>query len=272
VNGPTVELDRLAGNPEGTPSHPPVMHELLRHIAGSIDADGKADVLCAPRHRCVDADNLAAPVCQRSAGIPRVESGVGLDDALDETTGRGPQAPPERADDPGGHRRVIPERVADSDDQLSDAQLGGTSESGMFQIAARDAKHGKIGFGIVAHNRGLDGAAVRERYGNSGPISNDMAVSKNVAVRRVDDARPQTQGSPILSYRSDADHGRPDSPEGPRDQIGIGVKQLKLRIGKHTKRNAFDNGVVQPGPMAGHHPAIRLIGSGAGTGHITSPF
>jgi len=48
-----------------------------------IDRDGKAESLCRKNDSGVDADHLAAGVDQRSAGISRIERGIGLDDIVD---------------------------------------------------------------------------------------------------------------------------------------------------------------------------------------------
>ena len=56
---------------------------------------------------------------QRTAGIPRIERGIGLDDIVHEPARGRAQGAPQRRDDAGGHGLRIAERIADGDGHLT---------------------------------------------------------------------------------------------------------------------------------------------------------
>src|SRR5438034_628875 len=73
-----------------------------------VDADRKADTLRRQDHGGVHADDIAARVDERAAGVARVERGVGLDDAVDETSALRAHRSTQRADDAGGDGALEP--------------------------------------------------------------------------------------------------------------------------------------------------------------------
>ena len=77
------------------------LDQVVHHVPREVARDGEADALVAAglaEDGGVDADELAARVDQRAAGVARVDGGVGLDEVL---VGREPpfEAAPGRADD-----------------------------------------------------------------------------------------------------------------------------------------------------------------------------
>src|SRR5437016_14643222 len=100
-----------------------------------------SDSLRGTDHRGVDADGAAVAVDQRAAGIARVERCVGLDDAVDQPPRRTTQATSERADDAGGDCRLKPQRIADRDDDLPDAQPGRAAEFGKGHPARSESQY-----------------------------------------------------------------------------------------------------------------------------------
>jgi hypothetical protein len=140
-------------------------------------------------HRGVDADNPAVAVDQWAAGITRVQRRVGLDHAVDQPPGRAAQAAAERADDAGRDRRLKPERIADRDDQLADAQPRRAAEFGIGQPAGGKAQDCQIGRRIVADRCGFDLAAVGHRGGEPARAGDDMVVGQEITVRGEDDPK-----------------------------------------------------------------------------------
>ncbi len=103
--------------------------------------------------RGVDADDLAAQVDQRAAGVAGVDGRVGLHGVdVGGVVGRLPRRdrPVERADDAGGHRGAQPERRADGDHALPDPEPAGGAERGR-------AEAGRVG--RVEHGQVVDRAA-----------------------------------------------------------------------------------------------------------------
>ena len=85
-----------------------------------IRGDSETQTLRAGDDRRVHADDFAARVDERPAGVPRVERRVGLNDVVHQPARPRPQRSTQRADDPGGDRGREPERVADRDHELAD--------------------------------------------------------------------------------------------------------------------------------------------------------
>jgi len=111
---------------------------------------------CARDDRGVHADHLPRPIAQRTAGVSGVERGIGLNDVLDESSGARPQAAPERAHHPGGHRAVEAERIADGHHQLPDAKLRRAPERQRREPQVRTDQRG-VALRIIAqqHRRAL---------------------------------------------------------------------------------------------------------------------
>src|SRR5262249_20502411 len=101
--------------------HRAMRHELLHDAARHVDRYREAAAASAAARtddRRVDADELAAQVDERAAGIARIDGRVGLDEVLvvlDVEAGAA-----ERADDSGGDGLAEAEGIADGDDEIAD--------------------------------------------------------------------------------------------------------------------------------------------------------
>ena len=110
-------------------------------LLGGVDRDREADAavgLRRGRDLRVDADDAAARIEQRAAGVAGVDRGVGLHDVVDrEVVGRLDRAT-ERGDDARRQRALQPERAADRDRRLADLQAASRSRasSGVSLCAA----------------------------------------------------------------------------------------------------------------------------------------
>lgn len=82
---------------------------------------------CAWEARCTPgwrrADDLAARVEQRAAGIPWIQRGIRLDDVGDQAARACAHAAAQRTDDARGDGLLEPERIADGDRDLAAAQV-----------------------------------------------------------------------------------------------------------------------------------------------------
>ena len=97
-----------------------VANQPRRDESRRVARDREAEALCRHDDRGVDADDVAARVDQRPAGVAGVERGVGLNDVVDQPPGLGAQRPAERADDARGDRMLKTVGVADGDRHLPD--------------------------------------------------------------------------------------------------------------------------------------------------------
>ena len=101
-------------------------HDVLRHVGRNREAD--ADVAARGRQDLrVDADQLAARVDQRAAGVALVDRRVGLDEVLEAAVADAGRAAL-RADDAHGDGLADAERIADGEHDVADAHRVGVAE------------------------------------------------------------------------------------------------------------------------------------------------
>src|SRR6185369_16422887 len=117
-----IEHDRLPREAQTTATHAAFAHQRGGDIRCDVATDGEADSLRAAGDRGIDADDASRAVDERAARVAWIQRRVGLNHAFDESARARPQAATERADDARSHRRLIAERIADRDDELTDAQ------------------------------------------------------------------------------------------------------------------------------------------------------
>ena len=162
---------RPAGDPDPGAAHAAVAHQRGDDAAGGrVDGDREAEPDAGDGG--VDADDVAAAVDERAAGVAGVERRVGLDDVVDDPgrlAGARRQRAAERGHHAGGHRAGEAVRVADRDDELADAQRGGVAELGRRVRLALGAQDGEVGERVRSHHARLDLAAVGERGLNARP-------------------------------------------------------------------------------------------------------
>ena len=156
---------RPAGDAEVGAPHPAVVHKVADHLARCIvDRHGEPEP--HTRHGGVDSDELAARVDQRSAGVARVESGVGLNHVVDHphrAPRPGRQRAPEGRDDAGRHRAGEAVWVADCDDELAYTQVRGLAERCWNQVVGVAAQHREVRQRVGARDTEADLAPVHER-------------------------------------------------------------------------------------------------------------
>ena len=127
--------------------------------------DGKTEPLGRQNDRGVDADDFAERVDQRTAGVARIERGVGLNHVVDQPAGLGTKRAAERADDAGGDAVLKTVRIADGDGELADANLFRIAQRRRDQSAGGNANHREIGAGIVADDGGVEAPAIAQSHG-----------------------------------------------------------------------------------------------------------
>ena len=127
-------IDVLRQDADPAADHAAVIEDVLHDAAGQIHRNRKADALDADvaavalvEHRGIDADQLAARIDQRAAGIAGIDGGIGLNEILEggdaELTAAG------GADDAMGHGLRQPERIADRQHRIADLQLIGAARA-----------------------------------------------------------------------------------------------------------------------------------------------
>ena len=117
----------------------------------------------AREDRGVDADEPAAEIDQRAAGIAGIDGGVGLDEEL--IVADADLCARDRRDDAVRHGLADAERIADREHQVADLQLVGIAEVEHREalVGALEAQHGEIAALVLEHDLGLELALVGER-------------------------------------------------------------------------------------------------------------
>lgn len=153
----------LTGNADVASRDPAVADETRGDEFCHVDGDGEADALCRQNDRGIHADYFATGVDERSAGVARVERGVRLDHAIDQSSASRPHGASERTDDAGRHRGLETERAANRNRQLTGTDQVGVAKPRRNLIRRRYAHDGQIGIRVVADHAGSAARAVDER-------------------------------------------------------------------------------------------------------------
>src|SRR5882672_2603077 len=129
--------------------------ELRRHFPELFDRDREADALARWIHGRVDPHYGAARIEQRSAGVPRVDGRIGLDEVVvSGTAARVDVPPPLEADDAGRHRAREPERIADRHHPFPHLQpLALAHRQHRERLVAFDFQQREVGGLVMSHER-----------------------------------------------------------------------------------------------------------------------
>ena len=210
----------LSGDAEMTAAHAAIAQQRRHDIACRIDRHRERDALSAENDRGVDADDLRAARDERTAGVARIERGVGLDQVLHQAHGARAQRSAERADDAGRHRVLEAKRIADRDDQLTRPQRRRIAERRRDQVGRRDAQNGEISVRIVTDEVRHEIPAVWQRHADacrtacsaeatwSRRRGDDVAVGEDEAVGREDESRSRAARIHFDDRWTDEVHGR----------------------------------------------------------------
>ena len=115
------DVGRLPARADVTAPDDAVLDEPAGDVFGRVDGNGKAKPLRRQNHSGVHADDFAARIDERPAGIARIQRRVGLDDVVHEPARSGPERPAQRAHYARRHRVLEPVRIADGDGKLAHA-------------------------------------------------------------------------------------------------------------------------------------------------------
>ena len=142
--------------------HFAVLHDLVHYGARQVGRNGEADALIAFRpvrqDGGVDADQFAAVVDQRAAGVAGVNRRVGLNEVLilfDAQAGAALGA-----DDSHGYRLADAERIAHGDGVIADARFAGIGEHDRGQVGGVDLQYRDIDLRVGSDDFGLEFALV----------------------------------------------------------------------------------------------------------------
>ena len=207
----------------------PLGNELPANPLGQVDRDREANPLIAAvvgGDRRVDPHHLAGEVDQRSAGVPRVDGGIGLEEL-------GPlhaaELAPLATDDPRADGRLQLEGIADGDHPVADLHLVGVAELRHREVlGVAEADDGQVAGRIGLDLDCLVLPAVGELHGDRVGPFDDVVVGEDDS-GGVDD-HPR------------ADAGAARHPPAPLLAIGaIELKPIRRPLGEHVlKRGALE--------------------------------
>ena len=170
-------------------------NQLVDNRLGRFGRNGKADADAAAGRRndgIVDADHITLHVEQRTAGIASVDAGIRLEVAI---ICAAPGVTQNTRDDTARDGTAKTEGVADRDDPVANARLGGIAETHEGEgFAAVDLEHSQVRLGIGPHEFRLVFIAVRQGYRDFGNRTAaigayHMIVGDHVPIGRNKEAR-----------------------------------------------------------------------------------
>jgi len=174
-------------------SDPPSFHlaeldELRHYGTGHVARNREPDPYAGaarPDDRRVDADQLAAQIDQRTAGVAGIDRGIGLNEifiAFDVETRAA-----ERADDPRSHRLTEPEWIADRHHVVAHPQCIRIAQCQGLQVLALDFQQSDVGGRIASYQLALQPAPVLERDRDLLRVLDHVMIGEHVAAACVDD-------------------------------------------------------------------------------------
>jgi len=105
-----------------------VGHQIVSNAFGTVDRNGEADAGSGAGGRVdggIDADDFAARIDQRAAGVAAVDGGVGLNGFIDEGGLAGLHGATDGANDASGQRALETEWIADGENFLAYLESSG---------------------------------------------------------------------------------------------------------------------------------------------------
>src|SRR6056297_188389 len=162
-------------------------HDGVGHVRGHGEADAHVAAGAGDDGR-VDADELAAQVHQRAAGVARVDGGVGLDEVLVAVRIQAEAA--QRTHDARGHRVLQAEGIADGDDEIADLEDVGVADGQFDQPVFLDLQQRDVRAWVRTDDLGFQRAVVEQGDLDLVGAVHHVVVGDDIAVVRVhDDAR-----------------------------------------------------------------------------------
>ncbi|RMT71390.1 hypothetical protein ALP41_00603 [Pseudomonas savastanoi pv. nerii] len=138
-----------------------VLDDRLHDIHCQFGRNSEADALGAAglgKNRGIDTDQIAAGVYQRTARVTRVDGRIGLNEVFISVEAQ--LIAPGGTDDPHGHGLTDPERVADRQCNVADANAVRARDGNRGQVFQIDLEHRQVGFRVIADDPGNGFAAV----------------------------------------------------------------------------------------------------------------
>src|SRR5215831_11623575 len=181
----------IEGDPELSPADIARFEDMIHDGTDHVDGNRKADAgigVARAHERGVDADQIAAEIDKRAAGMAWIEGGIGLDEILvllDADVGA-----VQSADYPGSHGLADLEWIADGEHEVADLDLVGIADGNSGEVLGGNLDDRNDGIRISRDQLSGQFPSIGESNGNFFGMLYDVIVGDNEALARVcDDAR-----------------------------------------------------------------------------------
>ena len=138
--------DGQSAHAQAWPAHRAIADKVADDRLGHVDGNGETQTGAlsgGAENKAVDADDVAARVQQRPAGVARVDSGIGLNSFIQQHAA-GAAHRTQRTDDAARHGAGQPEGIADGINLLAHFQRARVAQRGRLQAGALDLDDGEI--------------------------------------------------------------------------------------------------------------------------------
>src|SRR5215469_2090445 len=194
--------DVLRYDPDPPADDTSILDDVVQHAPDHVYGDRKTDAFDAQTLRDdggVDADQGAAGINQRAAGVAEIDRCIRLDEVLER---RDPElSAGGGADDAVRHGLRQAERITDGEHHVADPQLIGLPEGDDGEVRHVDLEHCQIGIRVHADDLRIRDPAVRELHADGTGVRNHVIVRHDVADLIDDDARAQAALDALLVLR-----------------------------------------------------------------------
>ena len=168
---------------------PAFLLELCHDVPDGADRDGEPDahvalsIGTAGLDRRVDPDHLTLRAHQRTARVPVIQRGIGLDGVVDREAAPRAKRALDSAHDASGGAALEAEGIADRQHVVADADRGRVTERQRPQRprARLDLEQRDVGGGILADDLRLHRVVVREADLDGVGVLDDVEVRDDVA-------------------------------------------------------------------------------------------
>src|SRR5262249_50246103 len=108
------------------PDGPAMLEDVIDGALDGVHGDGEPDALSVRNDGGIHPNDVAVDVAEGTAGVSRVDRGVGLDEVFQRDAGGSVELAIDSADDADGHRALeVPEGIADGDGRGADGEVVG---------------------------------------------------------------------------------------------------------------------------------------------------
>src|SRR5262245_41356756 len=157
------DRDVLSCEPNKAAAHATMANQVACYVFGRVNGCGEADALSRQDDGCIDADDLCSRVDEWPPRVPWIQSGVSLNNIVQQSPRLRPQRPAECADHSSGHRTLETVRVAYCHYQLAHTYGPGLSKLNRDQVGGINPEDGEVRIRVITDQLSLVTGLLRQR-------------------------------------------------------------------------------------------------------------